>query len=248
MAFQLSDDTVLVACPTYRGKAYALGAYIEAYNAFQWPYRGLFMVDNTGDGLGFYEHMKSLGVPCDHIDPARDWQETLAKCWRRIVREAVEKKYHWVMSIEADNICPSMTLDVLLNIAGYYKKAVHVAHSYPWHGEPDMREHADKQNGRYSQGLLIGLGCNLILTELLVKIFERERWLTDAVEAEIYEYPKVNGYPTAELHNVLEIRHLDAEHGEEFFQFDRDPAPRFAYGTTTERKPPVFKVVPPNGN
>ena len=226
----VSTDSVMVACPTYRGKAYALESYIRAYNDFTFPYRSLFMVDNTGTGLDYYEHLKSLKVPCDHINPETDWQKTFAMCWKRIWKEAVKRNVKWVASLEQDNIAPPLTIDVLLNVAGYCN-AVHVAHSYPWHKtQSDM-------------GMLIGLGCNLVNVELLTAIFAQDKWYTDAIESEIYEYPKINGMTSVEIHSLLKIKHLDCEDGSEFYHFTKEELPEFTKGFGEERKPTIYYKV-----
>lgn len=218
------SEKVLVACPTYRGKSYALEAYLRAYNDFVYPYRGLFMVDNTGDGLQYYEHLKKLKVPCVHINPTKDWQETFAMCWKRILKEAKLGNYKWVMSIEADNICPPLTLDIMLNVAGYCG-AVHIAHSYPWHKHQSP------------VGVFTGVGCNLILTELLDKIFSNKKWNTEAFESELTEYPKLNGLVSLDIHHLIDVRHLDDEKGIEFFHFEKEEIPAFTYGSTGEKVP-----------
>ena len=226
----LKDDNVLVACPNYLGKSYALEAYLKAYNSFSYPFRGLFMVDNTGKSLKFYEHLKSLKVPCAHVNPTRNWHETFSRCWKKITEHAVENKYRWVASIEADNVCPALTLDILLNIAGY-TRAVHVAHGYDWHSITWETQSPSSQK-------LIGLGCNLILTELLAEIYAQKKWATDAFEAEVYEYPKRHGKVTVELYNLIDIRHFDAKPGEEFYQFYDEPVPEFTPGTSVDRLKP----------
>jgi hypothetical protein len=218
-----SFDEVLVACPTYIGKAYALEAYIKAYNQFTFAHRGLFMVDNTGTTFRYYEHLKALGVPCDHVPPLKNWQETFAMCWKRILLHAKENKFKWIASIEQDNICPPLTLDILLNIAGY-TKALHVAHSYPWH---------KFQSGK---GVLIGLGCNLISVELLDAIFAQDKWITDSMESELYAYPEFNHIVMVEIDHLIDVQHLDGI-GHEFYQFDRETIPEFTKGHTAERLP-----------
>jgi hypothetical protein len=219
---KLEEDNVLVACPTYRGKEYSLDAYVSAYNNFAYPYKGLFMVDNTGHDLKYYEHLQSLGIPCDHIPMDRDWQKTFAMSWKRILRAAKEGGYRWVASIEADNICPPLTLDIMLNVAGF-ARAVHVAHSYLWH--QITIEHHLKE---IDTSRLIGLGCNLFLTDLLEEVFAQEAWETEAFEAEIYEYPKRKGMTCLEIHNLIDVRHLDAPRGAEFYQFAKEDIPRLA--------------------
>lgn len=224
--YRSAGDRVLVACPTYLGKSYALEAYIRAYNAFTYPHRGLYLVDNTGTGLTYFEHLKSLKVPCEHIDPTVDFQETFAMCWKRIALHAAEQGYQWVASIEQDNICPPLTLDVLLNVAGYCR-AVHVAHSYPWH------------KSQAGQGMLNGLGCNLISTEVLTAIFAQDKWFTNAIESEIFEYPKLMGAPTVEVHNLLKIEHLDDAAGAEYFHFAREKLPALG-AAAAEWQPPRY--------
>lgn len=224
--YRNTTDTVLVACPTYKGKSYALEAYIRAYNDFTYPHRGIFMVDNTPTGLDYFEHLKSLNIPCDHINPTAVFQETFLMCWKRIVRYAADNGYKWVASIEQDNICPSIALDAMLNVAAYCR-AVHVAHSYPWH------------KTQAPQGFLTGLGCNLISTELLVAIFNQEQWFTNAVESEIYEYPKLHGFPAVELHNLFEVKHLDDDKNAEYFHFTREAMPKLGK-PAAEWVPPAF--------
>ena len=224
--YRNSGDTVLVACPTYKGKSYSLDAYIRAYNAFTYPHRGIFMVDNTATGLDYFEHLKSLNVPCDHIDPTSIFQDTFVMCWKRIARYASDNGYKWVASIEQDNICPPIALDALLNVAGYCR-ALHVAHSYPWH------------KTQSSQGYLTGLGCNLISTEILVAIFNQETWFTNAIESEIYEYPKLKKFPTVELHNLFQVIHLDDDKAAEYYHFSRESLPKFG-SAAAEWQPPKY--------
>ena len=223
-------DNVLVACPTYMGKKYALEAYILAYNDIIYPYRGLFMVDNTGDSLKYYEHLMKLGVACDHINPTNDFQETFAMCWKRIYKYAKDNKYKWIMSIEQDNIVPPLTVDTMLNLAGYVS-AVHVAHSYPWH------------KCQSDTGVFTGLGCNLILTELLDKVFNRPKWITDAFESEVNVYAQSNGLVTLDVYNLLDIRHLDDEIGAEYYHFKKEYLPEFTHGTVGAKKPIEDKSV-----
>lgn len=217
-------DRVLVACPTYRGKSYALEAYISAYNAFTYPLKSIFMVDNTGNGLEYYRHLKKCGIDTDHIDPTRDFHETFTMCWKRIAKKARAGGYKWVMSIEADNICPPLTIDALLNVAGYCR-ALHVAHAYPWH------------KCQSDQGYLTGLGCNLINAEMLWDIFQQRQWFTTAVESEVYEYPKLKGYPTVELYNLLNIGHMDDTVGAEQYMFPKEEMP--VLGATPDELVPI---------
>lgn len=232
LTYKNATARVLVACPTYRGKAYSLEAYITAYNSFTYPHRALFMVDNTGTGLEYYEHLRKVGVDADHIDPTSDFHETFSMCWKRIARKAKEGGFHWVMSIEADNICPPLTIDTMLNVASYCR-ALHVCHSYPWHGSQS------------NQGVLVGLGCNLINAEMLWDIFSQETWFTNAVESEIYEYPKLKGYPTVELHRLLDIRHLDDKTASEFYHFQREDPPKMGPMVAMENKPIQYQKFEP---
>jgi predicted RNA methylase len=226
-----STDKVLVACPTYDGKNYALTAYIEAYNAFVYPYRGLFMVDNTGKGLRYYEHLKAIGVPCAHINPTKDFQTTFTKCWQRILKEALTGGYNWILSVEQDNICPPLTLDVLLNVAGW-SQALYVQHGYNWHRNQST---IDK---------FTGLGCSLIHVDLLKRVFEQKQWLSNAFESEIVLYPRVNNIPTVEVYNILDIKHLDDEKHTEYYMFEDPRIPRM--GAKAGEKLPAVNATNPD--
>lgn len=220
-------DKVLVACPTYRGKSYALEAYINSYNNFTFAHRGLYMVDNTGDSWEYLEHLKKLGVRCDYEPPEKDWQKTFARCWKRIWLHARDNGYKWVASIEQDVIGPPLTLDIMLNVAGY-TKALHIAHSYPWH------------KSQSEKGVLIGLGCNLLHVDLLSAIFNQQKWITDAFESETYAYPQFHGITMLEIHHLIDLKHMDGM-GTEFYMFDRETVPEMTQGHTVERKPDEFR-------
>lgn len=228
---QYPPEYVLVACPTYRGKHYALEAYLRAYNDFSYPNRSLFIVDNTSDGLGYYEHLLKCNVPCAHINPTKEFQETFAMCWKKILERALELNFQWILSLEQDNIAPPLTLDILLNVANYCK-ALHVAHSYRWHLTQSQI------------GTLMGLGCNLIHVDLLEAIFNQPKWATDAFESELYEYPKLHHLPSVELHSLIDIQHLDDEVGAEFNQFSYPGIPERTKGSTAVLEPIPYKITP----
>src|SRR5512139_2558338 len=60
---------VLVACPTYAGKQYALDAWIEAYKSFDYPNSWAYQVDNTTGTLAYFETLKAKGLKVTHLEP-----------------------------------------------------------------------------------------------------------------------------------------------------------------------------------
>jgi hypothetical protein len=106
--------TILVAAPTYVGKDYALPAYLAAYEAFTYPEKRLFLVDNTRGTLAYARRLRGLGIETAHVEPMPDFWDTIEMCWRVIVERAHDLDCEHVACIEADVICPPQTLEVLL--------------------------------------------------------------------------------------------------------------------------------------
>jgi len=192
-------DTVLVGCPTYDGLSESLDEYLDAYDAFKWPNRSLVLVDNTNDSGGYAETIKEKvqskpGRMLKRINPSADWEDTFYRSWSVILNHANWNGYTWVFSVEQDVICPPLTLDTLLNVAGYIK-APFVTHTYPYHhGKP---------------GFYQGLGCTLIKTTLLQAALDFAYKRLPTVEGAIYDVAKRNSH--AVLHQLLDIQHRDSD-------------------------------------
>jgi hypothetical protein len=195
--FGVEPDSVLVACPTYSGLESCLPEYLDAYDAFQWPARTLMLVDNTGDGGEYARKILPLveskpGRALKRIEPSTDWDDTFYRAWTLILTHAMWNGYTWVLSLEQDVICPPLTVDTLLNAAGYIK-APFVTHTYPYH------------NGKV--GFYQGLGCTLMKTELLQGALTYAHKRLPTVEGAIYDVAKRNSHVV--LHQLLDVQHRD---------------------------------------
>lgn len=194
----MSGDSVLVACPTYSGLADSLDEYLAAYAALGWADRRLILVDNTRDG-GEYarsinDRVAAVGGMVRHVDPSDDWDDTFVRCWRIIASHAEANGYDWIWSLEQDVIVPPITLDTLLNIAGYCA-APFVTHTYPYHfGKP---------------GYYQGLGCTLMKTDLVLAALDISFQRIPFVEAAMYDVAKRNSHVS--LHELLAIEHRDGK-------------------------------------
>lgn len=213
--FGPEQDTVLVACPTYSGLSSCLDEYLAAYDAQQWPRRSLMLVDNTRDG-GVYaasikDRVEAVGGTLRRIEPSDDWEDTFHRAWDLILTHALWNGYTWVLSLEQDVIVPPLTLDTLLNVAGYVK-APFVTHTYPYH------------NGK--PGYYQGLGCTLMKTELLQGALDHAYKRLPAVEGAIYDVAKRNSHVI--LHQLLPIEHRD------------DPTRHWQFQKTTADEVPIF--------
>lgn len=175
---------ILVACPICESKGYALGRWLEAWQAFDYSDRAMFMVDNTPDTLSFTHRLRSHGIPAVHVEPMTAFWDTMEVCWRLIVQHAHEIGAEWIASIECDVICPPETLSVLLAHAGGF---VNVAHAYP-----------DRRNGAPT----VSLGCALLSTRAMYETRDLT-WL------ESMESIAFSRGPNWELRGVLSIEHLD---------------------------------------
>jgi len=192
------NDSVLVGCPTYSGLASCLDDYLAAYSALEWSNRTLMLVDNTADDGAYAREItpkvEAVGGYVKRIEPSDDWNDTFYRAWGVLCQHAKWNGYDWVLSLEQDVIVPPLTLDTLLNVAGYID-APFVTHTYPYHGG--------------KPGFYQGLGCTLIKTELLVGALEVRHHTLPFVEAAIYDVAKRNSH--AVLHELLDIKHVDAD-------------------------------------
>lgn len=190
------NDSVLVGCPTYSGLSDHLDTYLAAYSALKWPEKRLILVDNTRDGgaysLSITPKVEAVGGMVRHIDPSDDFNDTFFQCWRLISSHAEANGYDWVLSLEQDVIVPPLTLDAMLNVAGYCV-APFVVHTVPYHfGKP---------------GYYQGLGLTLMKSELLWGALNVAFKRVPFVEAAIYDVAKRGTHVS--LHEMLDVKHLD---------------------------------------
>lgn len=210
---EVGEDTALVACPTYAGLADCVDEYLKAYREFRYQHRRLLLVDNTRDDGAYAEQLRAKCADIDgatvlHVDPSRDFQETFKRCWQEILKHAQEIDFRWVLSIEQDVICSPMTIDTLLNAAGYVG-APFVTHTYPYHWGVN--------------GLYQGLGCTLMHRDLLAQAMQTvEAEPRGLVEGAIYKVAAGNTHVS--MTRVLEIRHLDGQL--RYWQYDAETDPR----------------------
>lgn len=198
------SEKVLVACPTYSGKAYCLREYLDAFTALVWPDRHLFLVDNTRDNGEYAAEVLTLGVEIEHIHPAATFQTTFREAWNRILDRAIELKADWIWSLEQDVICEPLTLDALLNVANY-TKAPYVSHTYPFHfGMPAY----------YAR-----MGCTLMSVPFVQVAAASWNGQAKYVEEAIAMATAKCSHVV--LHQFCQVRHLDGP--TVAYQFQEDP-------------------------
>jgi hypothetical protein len=161
----MSEGTgkVLVACPTYAGKQYALDEWVEGYKALAYEPKCAYQVDNTNESQAYFEEIKKKGIDCTYLQPWPDWDRTFKRCWELILSRAQAFDCYWILSMEADNVVAPEGLEIMVNMALY--GAVHlVTHAYPMH------ESAAKASGmKATDWYYHELGCMLMSRQLLEK-------------------------------------------------------------------------------
>ena len=123
------------------------------------------------------------------------------------------ERLHLGPVLEQDVICTEpLTLDTLLNVAGYVK-APFVTHTYPYHGG--------------KPGFYQGLGCTLMKTELLRRrAGVRLQAHPGRSKAAIYDVAKRNSHVV--LHGLLPIEHRDDP--DRHWQFEKTTNDEVAVG------------------
>lgn len=193
---------VLVACPTYAGKEYALDAWVAGARALDYPDLAFYQVDNTRGTLAYFERVKATGIEVTHIDPWPDWDRTFRACWVEILNRAQALDCYWVLSMEADNVVAPEGLGIMVDMA--LAGACHlVTHSYPMHKSAAEASGADPEAFYYDE-----LGCMLMSRSLLVRALEEyDEYGQMVVALEATNNRYMGG--RIKLTRRFEVQHLD---------------------------------------
>lgn len=200
----MSDSTgrVLVSCPTYAGKEYALEPWLAMFKGLTYEAKHAYQVDNTRVSLGYFERLKASGIDCTHLTPWPDWDRTFRRSWELILERAQALDCYWVYSVEADNIPAPESLQVMVNLALYGK--VHlVTHAYPMHATAAKASGIPEDSWYYHE-----LGCMLMTRRLLERAlseFEEYGNIAAAIFGSEQRYH--GGY--VKLTNCFTVGHLD---------------------------------------
>lgn len=197
-----STGRVLVGCPTFAGKEYALEPWLAAFHVLTYEAKYAYQVDNTRVSLGYFDLLKSKGIDCTHLTPWPDWDRTFFRCWQLIYERAKALDCYWVYSVEADNIPAPESLQIMVNLALYGK--VHlVTHAYPMHKSAARASGIPEDSWLYSE-----LGCMLMTRRLLERAleeFEEYGNIPWAIQATCERY--AGG--SMRLMNTFKVDHLD---------------------------------------
>lgn len=199
---QTGRGRVLVACPTYAGKQYALKPWLDAFRALAYEDKSAYQVDNTRVSTAYFDLLKEQGIDCSHLTPWPDWDRSFRKCWELILKRAQELDCYWVYSVEADNVPAPESLDVMVNLALYGN--VHlVTHAYPMHASAARASSIPEDSWYYHE-----LGCMLMTRSLLersIQEFEEYGNIVASIFSTNERY--MGGY--VKLTNKFEVGHLD---------------------------------------
>lgn len=146
------SHAVLVATPTYAGKAYCLDEYVESVRAFTYPDRELLLVDNTRDNLAYFNRIVQLGVIASHMEPHETFADTTFCAFKGIAEYAHVNDFEYILSLEQDVIIPPTALDHMVRRMQRDDLCVLIHHTPPREGTGWALPMAE-------------LGCTLVRTE-----------------------------------------------------------------------------------
>jgi hypothetical protein len=196
------QGAVLVACPTYAGKEYALEAWKAAYDALDYQPRYAYQVDNTRVSQAYYDRLVAAGIDATHLQPWPDWDRTFRRCWELILERATALDCYWVLSVEADNTPAPESLRLMVSLALQAK--VHlVTHAYPMHASAARASGVPEDSFYYQE-----LGCMLMSRQLLARAldeYDEYGQMVIALEATNDRY--MGG--RLKLTQLFEVGHLD---------------------------------------
>jgi hypothetical protein len=198
----IDTGKVLVACPTYAGKEYALNPWLKAFNDLNYKDKYAYQVDNTKISDKYFKTISEKGIDCSYVQPWPDWDRTFKKCWDLILQRAKDLDCYWIYSVEADNIPAPESLEIMVNIALYGNLHL-VTHAYPMHKSAANASGIPMDSFYYHE-----LGCMLMTRSLLersLKEFDEYGNLPLAIYHTCDRY--MGG--SAKLTNKFTVGHLD---------------------------------------
>lgn len=198
----IETGAVLVACPTYAGKQYALDAWVAGYEALDYEPKFAYQVDNTGPTMAYLDAIREKGISASHLTPWPDWDRTFKRCWDLILQRATELDCYWILSMEADNVVAPEGLKLMVDLA--LAGSCHlVTHSYPMHRSAAEASGVDPESFYYNE-----LGCMLMSRRLLQRAldeYDEFGQMVIAIEATNDRY--MGG--RIKLTRSFEVQHLD---------------------------------------
>jgi len=193
---------VLVACPTYAGKEYALKPWLDCFHAYTYEPKFAYQVDNTRVSRGYFERLKKEGIDVTHLTPWEDWDRTFKRCWQLILERAQQLDCYWIYSVESDNTPAPESLEIMINVALYGN--IHlVMHSYPMHKAAAQASGIPEDSFMYHE-----LGCMLMSRALLERAIDEFDLYGNIVMAIFNSCNKYEG-GSCTLTNRFKVGHLD---------------------------------------
>lgn len=229
---------VLVACPTYAGKEYALDDWIAGIKALTYQNLWMYQVDNTRGTLDYFNTLVEKGLKATHLEPWTDatMEKTFHRCWELIFEEAEREGAYWIYSVEADNVPAPESLHMMLDMALYGK--VHlVTQAYPMHMSAVKASGMKGDEFFYSE-----LGCMLMSRQLLEKALTIYSEFNSVVLSIWNAVDRHHG-GYCKLTNAFEVKHLDG-YEMEFPQFAQ--APTIGFCPTPECPKEYGTILPPS--
>jgi hypothetical protein len=184
---------VLVACPTYSGKAYCTQEWIDTVTSLTYPAYDVLMVDNSPDDRfaeSWINQIPIIHIETDQCSDGLGWLNRICRSMEEIQRRFLAGDYRWWMNLEADVIPPPNVIETLMR---YGQDADWVSHCYPSRAGSATLEH--------------GIGCSL-LSRRLMEDFDW-RGASDSPDAELWHWvrQRPHTYRTVELWDILQVEH-----------------------------------------
>lgn len=104
---------VLIACPTYVGKNYALEEWVKAINGLNYKNYDVLMVDNTNDqGVNAKFIQDTYGIKTIHYynSQAKSLKHLMAEAQEVMRKYFLDGDYDYLLSLESDVIVPERTI------------------------------------------------------------------------------------------------------------------------------------------
>lgn len=125
----MKQPKILIGCPTYKGKEYALEKYLVMIKSLGYKNSDLLLIDNSDDD-SYYKKLKSKGIDVVRIKKSNDFRQTVAQSRNILRKRVLDNGYDYLFSLEQDLNSPSK--DALSRLLSHNKKVISGIYFKKW--------------------------------------------------------------------------------------------------------------------
>lgn len=104
---------ILIFCPTYEGKDYAIDRWVNNINSFTYPNYRYIIIDNS-EGTSYTRKLRERGYNVHHVPRGKNSRSAIANSQNYARYKMLSEGYDYLLSVEVDLYPPHNVIELLL--------------------------------------------------------------------------------------------------------------------------------------